>query len=192
MFSNLKERAKAAQIRYKRWIVHNKRRNDCIEALVREGIRHGRKIILLLERLPHLRIMSYRLRDIEHAMLAGAFGDKEDRITAKQSMDDGRLNLIIASRIFAKGIDIRVADMVIDATALKSANWVVQRLGRGTRLAEGKNGFIFISIQDVDFKHVNRQRREALAALKLPSVDVIWGIGAGNVYAKIMEKMESS
>ncbi len=135
------------QLEYKRLISHNKHRNDCIEALVRESLRRQRRVAVLVERLSHLRILSQRWKDLPHAVVCGAVS-KEKRFQAKSAMDKGKLPLILATRVFSKGINIRTVDTIIDATAGKSHNSAIQRYGRGVRRADGKVGLIYFDMSD--------------------------------------------
>jgi len=159
------------QFEYDHMVVRNARRNGVVERLAREGIRLGHRVIVLVERIKHLDIMSRRLKDIPHQVICGR-RDTKDRRAAIRSMDAGELPLIIANRVFGKGIDIQSVSVIIDATATKSKNSVIQRYGRGVRLAESKAGLIYFDISDTTpkggtanrFNEFSENRKKALVA----------------------------
>ena len=168
----------AAEYRYH--IVLNKQRNDLVEALARESVRRGRRTVVLAERLAHLRVLTKRLKDVPHARISGAQED-EERFAAKTRMDSGKLPLILASRVFGKGIDIRSVDTIIDAGATPGRNGTIQRYGRGARKAEGKHGLLYIDISDVGskFAEAARNRTNALKELGTEILEIPWkGSGA--------------
>lgn len=137
--------AGSPQAEYRRHIVKNKARNNLIEKLVRAN--PERQTIVLVERKLHLRLLSKRLADLPHEALSGDV-DSATRLAAMKHMDAGMLHLILATRVFAKGVDIRTVDCIIDATGKPSRNNVIQRYGRGVRQAEGKTELLFYDIAD--------------------------------------------
>lgn len=168
-------KAAGYQSEYHRLISHSATRNQMVEDLVREGLKQKYRVVVLVERLAHLRLLQKRLTDIPHQVLCGAYS-KEERIEAKDAMDRGELNLILATRVFSKGVDIRKVDVIIDATAGRSHNSVAQRYGRGVRTAKGKLGLIYLDLADATpiggvknrFESCSRSRRKALKELGIP------------------------
>lgn len=132
---------------YRRHVVLNRARNDLIEQLAREGVRRKRATIILVEHVAHLHLLSRRLADVRHARAYGA-ASMEERTAARAAMEDGSLPLIIANRVFSKGVNIRRVGLIIDATAQPGRNGVLQRYGRGARRAEGKDGLIYADVAD--------------------------------------------
>jgi superfamily II DNA or RNA helicase len=179
------------QSEYRRMVSHSKARNSVVEEVVRAGVSRGRKVIVLVERLAHLRILSRRLRDVPHCTLSGK-DPQEDRLRAKDAMDDDQLLLILASRIFGRGIDIRKVDMIVDATATRSRSGAIQRYGRGIRTAAGKRPLLFVDIGDDGpphghpgwnrFASCSRSRMGALASLGLPVRRADWDGGASGLF----------
>jgi superfamily II DNA or RNA helicase len=165
--------SKPAEYRYH--VCLNKARNDCIESLVRQALKIKRRVIVLVEQKIHLRILSQRMKDVHHEALCGDV-DTDTRFHAMREMDLGKLNLILASRVFAKGVDVRSVDLIIDATGLPSRNNAIQRYGRGARKAEGKKGLIFLSIADRGnrFEMAGRLREGALRETGTPILQFDW------------------
>ena len=187
------------QREYKALISGNRKRNSYIETLVREGLRRGRRIVVLVERLEHLRILSRRLADLPHKVICGAYS-MEDRLKAKNAMDAGTLPLILANRVFAKGVDIRTLDTILDATAGRSANPVTQRYGRGTRMAEGKEGLLYLDIGDCGvavgkknrFSACSRNRIRTIKKLGVPVIKCPYSSNAKAIYTQALRKLAAA
>jgi len=132
---------------YRRHICLNKSRNDLVEKYARLALAKGRKVFILVERVMHLRILEKRFADVKHYALSGQV-DKEVRLEAMREMDAGQLNLVLATRVFGKGVDVRRVDCIIDATGKPSRNNALQRYGRGSRKTEGKKDLLYYDISD--------------------------------------------
>lgn len=178
---------------YRRLVVESPERNDCIEALTREALRRHHRVVLLVERLAHLDEMSTRLRDVYHVVASGECA-RERRTEAKQEMDRGSLRLIIANRVFAKGVNIKHVDVIVDGTASRSKNSARQRYGRGTRLAHGKLGLIYLDIADQDnrFAACSRGRLRAYRDLGVPVRRVPWMGDATRVLQRAQRLLQST
>lgn len=189
---------------YRIAIVHSRERNDLIEQLVREGYRRGKAIILLVERIKHILRLSERLADIPHETV---FGEREaaERIGAKRAFEAGDIRLIIANKVFKKGINLRRVDLMIDAAAMKNANDAVQKFGRGVRLSDSKKGLIYLDIGERrpegssalnPFASATRSRRTALVRTGIPVYRYRARIGAADVLdraeAELMRTIKSS
>lgn len=160
---------------YRQRITFNRARNECVASLAREGVRLGHRVIVLVERIAHLKILSRMLEDVNHRMLYGAYGHQE-RFAAKEAMDAGTLPLILASRIFAKGVDIRRVSVIIDAAGMPSRNGVIQKFGRGVRIGSGKTNLLFVDIADRGnrFEGAAHARMNALRELHVEIKDAVW------------------
>ena len=165
--------SKSAKYRYH--VVLNKARNNLVEKLARETVRRGRFTVVMVERLDHLRVLSQRLRDVKHKVMSGA-QSMEERFCAKSKMDEGKLPLIIANRVFGRGIDISRVGAIIDATGLPGRNSAIQRYGRGTRKVSGKADLWYLNIADraSPFEGAAFSREKALAELGAETVRIVW------------------
>lgn len=167
---------------YRHLITENGGRNTCIQSLVEESVHRGYRTVVLAERVPHLQILSQRLLHIPHAVVYGKV-DSADRMQAKKKMDKGKLPLILANVVFAKGVNIKSIDVIIDATAGRSKNSAQQRYGRGARTFAGKQGLIYLDISDVGnrFQANASSRAKAYATLQIPVVATPWDFDAKKV-----------
>lgn len=166
--------AGSPQATYRANIVRNAERNRAICAIVRQGWHYKRRMLLLVETKLHLRLLSDHLKDIPHVVLSGEIKGTE-RIDALKKMDAGLLDLILATRVLAKGADVETLDLIIDATGLPSQNNAAQRYGRGTRLSAGKT-LLHVDISDVGgfYEKAARSRAAAFANLNIPTRTIDW------------------
>jgi len=176
---------------YEGQIVRSKSRNNLIEQLVVEGVKRKKFVVVLVERIAHLRILHKRMQraGIKHAMVYG----EKTQTQRQQAIDDmnlGELRVIIANRVFAKGVDIRACDVIIDATASRSKNSALQRFGRGVRLYKGKSGLLHFDVGDMAhgaasenrFTTCTRSRRRAFRQANIPALRADARLGARVLY----------
>lgn len=185
-------RAGTPEAEYRRHVCLNQTRNDCVEKIVREGLKRDRRVVVLVERLLHLKILNKRFQNVKHATLCGDV-EAEVRLEAMRAMDAGELKLILTTRVFGKGVDIKAVDMIIDCTALPSRNNVIQRYGRGTRKVTGKAGLIFIDIADRGnrFEGAAHARLHALKEIGAPILRLPWRGSPDEVLDKITAAMDA-
>lgn len=130
-----------------RLVIRAIKRNTLVAELAKELHSRGKHILVFVERLEHLDTLHEMLRDIRHRR---AFG-KKSASHRKQTIKDlqsGKIRLILANKVFLKGVDIPRIDAIIDAAAGKDKNNALQKLGRGTRIYEGKKGLLYFDISD--------------------------------------------
>jgi superfamily II DNA or RNA helicase len=71
--------------------------------------------------------------------------------------------VIIASKVFKKGISINRLDLIIDAAGRKNREDAVQKFGRGVRRHKHKRGLIYLDISDTDYRDKERDEKNPLA-----------------------------
>lgn len=178
---------------YENLIVDGIERNDLIEQLAKHCYERGKYVIVLLERKAHIRAMSRRFRGIPHETV---FGERAvlDRVQAKKDFERGELRLLVCSRVFKKGINLKKVDVIIDGAAMKSRNDAVQKYGRGVRLADGKIGLIYFDIADVGnrFELAARGRRLALKRIKVPTFKTPKSLGVEKILALAESKLRGT
>lgn len=171
-------------------IVRSQRRNSVVADLVQEGIARGKHVVVLVERVRHLKILSKLLRGITHAVVYGDMPVAQ-RIKAKERFDSGELKLLICNKVFKKGINLKRLDCIIDAAAMYSANDAVQKYGRGVRTCANKRGLLYFDIGDrkpVDRAKTNRftaatkSRRKALSGIGVQVIPKLARLGAASLY----------
>lgn len=179
------ESTRAAE--YRSIIVLNKLRNDAIEALVREGVKRGHHVMVLVDWILHLKILSKRFPDIVHRVMSGnsaLSGNSQMRIQAMKDMDAGKLPLIFANKVFGKGVNVRTLDVIIDGTGRPNRNAAKQRYGRGVRTAENKARLLYFNIYDIgnSFQYVSETREQSLYETGAEMDSIIWNGDAAAAY----------
>lgn len=152
---------------YEKKIMLNAERNHIISRIVKRAYKRGKYIIVLVDRLKHLEEISERLHGIPRRIVAGSYKGigipKLDRMNAKYEFERGKIRVIIASKVFKKGISINRLDLIIDAAGRKSREDAVQKFGRGVRKHAEKKGLIYIDISDTDRYDKKREEKNPLA-----------------------------
>jgi superfamily II DNA or RNA helicase len=143
-------------------IVENKNRLDLVCRIVREAVRRDKYVIVLVERLKHILSLTKALGDVPHGIACGLV-KVDSRINAGKNFEKGNIRLIIANKVFKKGINLKRVDVIIDAAAMRNKNDAVQKYGRGVRMCEGKNGLIYFDICDKTPVGAKKHRFEAAA-----------------------------
>lgn len=178
---------------YRVSIVRNWDRNSCIADLVMEGISRGRRPTVMVEAREHLYILEkiFQGKGVRYRALSGKVKAK-DRLHAIELLDRGEISLILATRVFGKGIDAESVDLIIDATGLPSGNNAQQRFGRGTRMSEKTRGktLIHIDISDTNGRFLMnaRARKEAFKAAGIPQIVLTW-TGAPDILSAAEKKL---
>lgn len=177
---------------YRECIVDCAGRNKIVTRLAKEAVKRERCTIIIVERVDHVKILSKLLEQVPHAVVYGAVPSHE-RLRIKKRMERGKLNLIIANKVFKKGTNIKRVDCIIDAGGMLDGNDTVQKFGRGTRTLEGKQGLIYFDVGDTAPKgYKNRftagtaSRRKALKALGVP----VWTARPGESPADLFDRAE--
>ncbi len=168
------------QIEYEDMIVRNKARNRMICSLARECHAEGRAVVIIVERVKHLKKLSEMLQDIPHRTVFGE-KDVEERIKSKDKFDKGKIRLLIVNKVFKQGISINAIDAIIEGSALKSKNDAIQKYGRGIRLGKNKDGLLYFDISDVAsgdienrFEKGTRSRMRAFKARGIRIKKIQW------------------
>ncbi len=88
--------------------------------------------------------------------------DTDGRRTAIKALVEGRLDVIVASNVFAQGVDIPSLAGIVNAAAGMSVILTLQRLGRGTRITESKRRFEVWDVLDDGNRHLAKHGRQRL------------------------------
>lgn len=133
---------------YKKYVVENDDRNDLIIKAARKLVAGGKKVLILVVRVPHGDVLMEKLQEeFKVKFLDGAKSTK-DRLESIKAMKDGKIDILIASKIFDQGVDIPELDALILAGSGKSSGRALQRIGRVIRKFEGKKKAIVVEFYD--------------------------------------------
>jgi superfamily II DNA or RNA helicase len=180
---------------YRDVIVEGKKRNQFILDMIKVAYEKGKHIVVLLNRVQHLKDLSDSLDGVKHQLVFGEV-HVSDRVRAQRRMEESKLRVILTNVVFKKGINIKKLDLIIDGAGMKSKNDAVQKYGRGVRLADGKDGLIYVDISDIGnkFEKASMSRRSALKRLGVPIYKVSSELGAEKILelaeAKLKKELE--
>ncbi len=132
---------------YRMMISENNRWNSLIVALAEEGVKRGYHVVVLTDLPGHVKTLSKQLGHIPHNTIHGERKSKL-RIKAKERFEEGQRQLLIANRVFKKGINIKILDVIIDGAGLGNVNDIQQKFGRGVRILDGKKGLLYFHLGD--------------------------------------------
>lgn len=130
---------------YRTQAVENYELNAAACDLVEEGSKRGFGVILLTDSISQLHQLSDMLQHVRHSLVHGAIPVLE-RQKHIRMFEAGKLNVLLASKVFKKGIDLPSADCLIDTANRKSPEDAIQKFGRGARLAKGKRFFLYFDL----------------------------------------------
>lgn len=98
-----------------------------------------------------------------------------DRVDAVNRLRDGTLPAIITTTIFDEGVDIPELRKVILASGGKSQVKLLQRIGRGLRLSEGKEEVEIIDFRDKHHAKLLEHTRERMKRYREEGFEVVEG-----------------
>lgn len=167
---------------YKMDIVHSPLRNRIVTDLVAEGLKREYRIVVLVDRVAHLKNISDRLAKlgIDHRKVHGSVKVSE-RQKAVKDFEAGTLRVIVTNKVFKKGINIKRVTALVDAAAGVDPSDAQQKFGRGARKSPGKKGFLYFDLGERKpkgahgtnrFKVGTKARRLSLANLGVPVITI--------------------
>lgn len=128
---------------YKLAIIENDDRNAAIVREVAELVKAKLPTLVLVDKVSHGEILKAMLRthfDSNRMVDFISGRDPNDRRKKKlAALADGTLPVLIASTIVDEGVDVPAIGALVFAGGQKAQHKYIQRIGRGMRLAEGKN-----------------------------------------------------
>lgn len=133
---------------YQNFIVDNEERNNKIISIAKKLIAMGKKCLILVTKVEHGKKLLDMIKDEFRAESLDGTNKTSDRLLAIKKMQNGELDVLVASKIFDQGIDIPQLDALILAGSGKSSGRALQRIGRVIRKHEGKSNAIVIDFYD--------------------------------------------
>jgi superfamily II DNA or RNA helicase len=140
---------------YREVIVKNKRRNQ----LLLDVIRAAKKPCMVFVNIKEHLVDLYDLVSSDMPNVTYAWGDTVAslRKDVVEAVNSGDIDVLIASSVFNEGVNIPNLQSVVLAAAGRSVIATVQRLGRGTRAADGKDSFELWDIHDAGIEMFYKQ-----------------------------------
>ena len=125
-------------------LIENEVKLDACRKITRLLLALGRYEIVLVDRRAHLKALEDLFRGNTPYGVAKGGLDESDRTKAIEDFEAGITRLILATKVFKKGVNIKRVDVIMDLAELKSKNDAVQKLGRVLRLHAEKFGAFYI------------------------------------------------
>jgi len=150
--------------------------NRLLPRLVKEALNQKLAIVVLADRIPHVRLLRAALKKYSPRAIYGKVKEDE-RKKIIRSFEKERSNLIIASRVFTKGVNIKRISLIIDTAQKPNKDDALQKLGRGARLHESKkdSGIIHIDIStSPENKKAGNSRKNAFKKAGIPVKVIDW------------------
>ena len=127
-------------------VVLSNRRNDII---VRDALARRQPCLIMVDSINHGQILQSKFAALGHRVpFLNGQESKDVRNAAVARLDAGLDPIVIASKIWSKGVDFPRLRTVIVGGAKKSGIVLKQILGRGMRTAPGKTSFDVVDFVD--------------------------------------------
>jgi len=154
---------------YREDLVDHVKRNRLI-AEIAQGTseRWGVPTLILVAWIEHGRNIKRALREIGvRAEFISGHDSTENRLAVMDGLRDGRIGCVIATTIFDEGINVPEIGALILAGGGKARHKVLQRIGRGLRVVEGKDYLAVFDVwDDHSPRHLLGHSRQRLQAVK--------------------------
>jgi len=135
---------------YKYDILLNETRNKLfLKAVKKFALDQGKNALILLDEVEHLKMIEKLA--IQMGLKPGVAHGKQKKMhneIVKQDLNNGRINLVIATQVFGMGTNIPNLDCVAIASSRKSEIDTLQKIGRGRRRTANKRELIVIDSID--------------------------------------------
>jgi len=133
---------------YKHDVVRNKITNAAIVDIVKAAYKRGYFIAPIVHMIRHVAILKdwMRQKKLDPQVVSGKIS-ADSRKRRKERMEKGEARLLLCSSgVFAKGVNIKRLDVVLDGAQQSNRDLTQQKYGRATRLHPDKRGIGYIDI----------------------------------------------
>jgi superfamily II DNA or RNA helicase len=171
---------------YKFGITEATFRNDCIAHYAKKAAAYGLPVLILTQRKQHGALLHDRMKaeGLRVQFIQGE-NDQTERKRALQSLEKGRIDVLIGSTIVDVGVDVPAIGLVVLAGGGKAEVALRQRIGRGLRAKKtGANVAFILDFTDelnMTLRDHARERRGIVEAtpgfaeqILPPGVDFPW------------------
>lgn len=181
----------APDLPYQLNVIHNPAVIKCVQALVKEGVRKKLAVVILCDRIAHLKLIQKKLYDYDPAVVWGSVNqEKRERIIEK--FENGKIDVIIASSVFTKGVNIKRISLIIDIAQRKNKNDALQKLGRGLRKHGSKSMLRYIDLStEPAMKKEGSSRRNTFKKAGIPVKVITWKTSAKTILKACKEQIAS-
>jgi superfamily II DNA or RNA helicase len=114
---------------------------EVLKAILEEELTKGKRgIVVFVERIKHGKRLLSELKE-KGWNVVFAYGGRSDmeRVGIVESMRKKKYDVVVATTIFDEGIDVSGIGGIVFWCSIKSIVRIMQRVGRGVRIEEGKS-----------------------------------------------------
>jgi superfamily II DNA or RNA helicase len=144
---------------YKKYVVENDIRNSLVSQWAKILVDKNYKVLVLYTQIAHGKILYKKISEELPCILLSGKDSIDARNKAKERLESGEVNCIIASTIFDIGVDMPALSGLILAGAGKSSVRALQRIGRVIRPWKGKKRAAVIDFYD-DVHYLSKHSKE--------------------------------
>jgi superfamily II DNA or RNA helicase len=114
---------------------------EVLRAVLEEELAKGKRgIVVFVERIKHgKRLLSELKKEGWNIVFAHGGRSDVERVSIVEGMRKKRYDVVVATTIFDEGIDVSGIGGIVFWCSTKSVVRIMQRIGRGVRVEEGKN-----------------------------------------------------
>lgn len=123
---------------YKKYVVENDIRNQLVLQAAKAMVDKGYQTLVLFSSLKHGKILHELFSEKMQCAILDGSNDNDERQAVKNDLMAGKINCVLASRIFDIGVDIPSLSGLVIACGGKSTVKALQRIGRVIRKYPGK------------------------------------------------------
>lgn len=132
--------------------IDNIGRNLILSHAISELVAEKLSTLVLIEKIKHGANLTAQVMELmgPETLISFVSGEDttEDREEALKALEERRIDVLIASRIFNEGVDLKSLDAVVVASGFRAAGLTIQRFGRGLRTTETKKHMLYIDTLD--------------------------------------------
>lgn len=152
---------------YKFGVTHRSDQHIAIVQKAKEHVEKGDSVLIIVTKLDHGRSLASQcyMNDVDAEFIQGA-DTSEDREKLKNALNSKKIKCVIATTIWAEGLNIPELNVVINASGGKSEIRTIQVIGRGLRLTNTKKELIVYDCYDPSHKYLISHFEERQAVYK--------------------------
>lgn len=133
---------------HKHYIVENEVRNNLILQATKAMVDKGYQTLVLFGAIKHGKILHELFSEHMECSILDGSNDNDERAAVKKDLLGGKINCVLASRIFDIGVDIPSLSGLVIACGGKSTVKALQRVGRVIRKYPGKKFAAIVDFVD--------------------------------------------
>jgi superfamily II DNA or RNA helicase len=176
---------------YEYQVLGNQDKLDTWMLLSNRLVQQDRYVITLTDRVAHVKALADACPH-DYELAFGEIG-RQARKTAKTRFDSGKVQHIIANRVFKKGVTIKRVDAMFDLAELPSKNDCIQKFGRGIGWLDGKQELVYIDFATQGNNGLASAAKKRISAFRAAGIPVTQVKVSGPAEAaKAMEKFITS